>query len=96
VLSTLVFARAWKGMRGARLDEMRMLITCPETATLEKVEYDVHPLGRLILACSRFKDCPIRCSRHCAAQLDREDRERTDPEIICASADRTGPFRTVR
>lgn len=67
-----------------------MLVTCPETAALEQIEYDSHPLGRLILACTRYEVCPIRCSRRCAALLDREDRGRTDVEIICASADGTG------
>jgi hypothetical protein len=69
---------------------VRMLVTCPETGALEQIEYDDHPLGRLILQCSRFEDCSIECSRRCAALLDREDRPRTDVEIICASADGTG------
>jgi len=66
-----------------------MLVSCPETANLEQIDYDDHPLGRLILGCSRFAVCPIRCSRTCAAILDREDRGRTDVEIVCASADST-------
>jgi inorganic pyrophosphatase len=67
----------------------RMLVRCPETANLEEIAYDDHPLGRLILGCSRFEAGPIRCSRTCAAILDRTDRGRTDIEIVCASADST-------
>jgi hypothetical protein len=66
-----------------------LLVTCPETAHLEQIESDDHPLGRLILGCTRFEGQSIACSRSCAALLDRADRERTDPEIICASADHT-------
>ncbi len=67
-----------------------MLVSCPETDQLEQIEYDDHPLGRLILGCSRFEVGPIRCSRNCAAMLDRQDRGRTEVEVICASADGTG------
>lgn len=51
-----------------------MLVTCPETAHLERIDLDVHPLGILILDCSAFgsscPDCP-GCPRTCAARLDR-------------------------
>lgn len=53
-----------------------MLVTCPETAHLERIEYEDHPLGMLILACSRFEPgCAMRCQRTCAARLDRKRRE---------------------
>ena len=52
------------------------LVTCPETAHLEMIEYDDPPLGLLIVECSRF--CASRglaCPRTCAARLDRRARE---------------------
>ena len=51
------------------------LVTCPETAHLEEIEYDDHPLGMLIRACSRFAPpCAIGCERRCAMLLDRKRR----------------------
>jgi hypothetical protein len=48
------------------------LLTCPETAHLEMVEYQTHPFGMLIDACSRFRPpCEVNCARTCAARLDR-------------------------
>jgi hypothetical protein len=70
-----------------------MLVICPETAHLEQIECDDHPLGRLILGCTRFDGPSLACSRSCAALPDRADRERTEPEIICASADATALLR---
>ena len=56
------------------------LVTCPETAHLEMIDYDEHPLGVLINGCSRFRPaCDVRCTRTCAAYLDRRDR-RSDPQ----------------
>lgn len=53
-----------------------MLVTCPETAHLERIEYEDHPLGMLIVACSRFEPgCPLHCQRTCAARLDRKHRQ---------------------
>jgi len=53
-----------------------MLVTCPETAHLEQIDYDDHPLGMLIRACTRFEPaCAMRCQRTCAARLDRKSRE---------------------
>ncbi|MCA9680502.1 MAG: hypothetical protein H6709_07350 [Kofleriaceae bacterium] len=51
------------------------LITCPETAHLELIEYEQVPLGRLVQACSRFRPphC-VRCPRTCTARLDRRAR----------------------
>ena len=67
---------------------IRMLVTCPETAHLEEIRYDHHPLGMLVLSCSRFVPrCALTCPRTCAARLDRRDHARTEPEIIGASQD---------
>jgi len=52
-----------------------LLITCPETAHLELIEYQVHPLGLLVDACSRFRPAAsVDCPRTCAARLDRRDQ----------------------
>lgn len=67
-----------------------MTIACPENGEVEHIEVDPHPMGRLLLICSRYAGCPIDCSRRCTAMLDRGDRDRTDPDVICASADGTG------
>ncbi len=47
-----------------------MLVTCPESAHLEEIDFDVTPLGMLIRRCSAFRDC-VDCPRTCAARLDR-------------------------
>jgi hypothetical protein len=62
-----------------RLDGMRVmavkLITCPESAHLEQIEYMDTPLGLLIHRCSRFEPaCTVSCARECAARLDRKRR----------------------
>lgn len=49
-----------------------MLVTCPESAHLEKIEYEQGPLGMLIDSCSAFAGCPLTCPRTCAARLDRK------------------------
>lgn len=52
------------------------LITCPESAHLELIEYGEHPCGMLIEACSRFRPAgAVHCPRTCAARLDRRARE---------------------
>lgn len=49
-----------------------MLVTCPESAHLEEIEYEDDPLGMLIVRCSAFPPgCPMKCARTCAARLDR-------------------------
>ena len=49
-----------------------MFLTCPETAHLELVELERHPLGLLIESCSRFEPADrVDCPRTCAARLDR-------------------------
>ena len=55
------------------------LVTCPETAHLELIEHDNHPLGMLVRACTRY--CPawaVECPRTCAARLDRRDLQVVD------------------
>jgi hypothetical protein len=50
-------------------------VTCPETAHLETIELEHHPLGTLIAACSRFAPSGVpACSRRCAGLMDRRDR----------------------
>lgn len=61
------------------------LVTCPETAHLEAIDYVAHPLGILIEACSRFQPaCAVSCARTCAARLDRKERDRheTDEDTV--------------
>jgi hypothetical protein len=51
------------------------LVTCPDTAHLELIEYDESPCGMLILGCSTFRPpCQINCPRTCAARLDQQRR----------------------
>lgn len=49
---------------------MRKLITCPDTAHLEVIEYERTELGTLIAGCSRLSRCRLECGRVCAALLD--------------------------
>jgi hypothetical protein len=50
-----------------------ILLTCPESAHLEKIEYVDHPLGMLIVRCSAYPgDCPPACPRTCAKRLDQK------------------------
>jgi len=54
-------------------------VTCPETAHLELIDYEPHPLGMLISGCTRFAPgCPVDCPRSCAARFDRRDRHPPD------------------
>ncbi|HEX5058528.1 MAG TPA: hypothetical protein VFV99_04165 [Kofleriaceae bacterium] len=53
---------------------MYRLVTCPETAHLELIEYEETPVGKVIAACSRFRPaCAVGCPRTCAARMDRRD-----------------------
>ena len=55
---------------------MYRLVTCPETAHLELIEYDDTPVGKVIAACSRFRPaCAVGCPRTCAARMDRRDMD---------------------
>ena len=52
-----------------------MLVTCPESAHLEEIEYVDSPFGMLITRCTRFSpSCAVTCDRVCAARLDRKRR----------------------
>lgn len=52
-------------------------VTCPETAHLELLDLDHHPLGTLVNSCSRFlPGCELECTRSCAMLLDRRLRAR--------------------
>lgn len=54
-----------------------LLLTCPESAHLEKIDYDEHPLGMLVRGCSRFSPpCAVDCPRTCAARIDQRNRLR--------------------
>ena len=54
---------------------MYRLVTCPETAHLELIEYHDTSVGKLIVACSRFRPAHcVECPRTCAARLDRRDQ----------------------
>jgi len=65
----------------------RKRITCPETSTLELIDYEPTPLGVLIAGCSRFLPrCAVSCSRECAVRMDgrarrdrRADTQQEDP-----------------
>jgi hypothetical protein len=51
------------------------LVTCPESAHLELIDYADTPCGKLILGCSSFRPpCNVGCPRTCAALLDRRER----------------------
>lgn len=58
------------------------LVTCPESAHLERIVYEDSPLGMLIEACTGFQPgCPMNCPRTCAARLDRVDRSEEHLEL---------------
>jgi hypothetical protein len=50
------------------------LVTCPESAHLEQIEYEATPLGLLIVTCSKFQPGCVDCERTCAARLDQKHR----------------------
>jgi hypothetical protein len=63
---------------------MRCLcVTCPETAHLETLEVEHHPLGMLISGCSGWQSRGEEtCPRSCAALLDRRERSRCEPDEV--------------
>jgi len=66
-----------------------MLVTCPESAHLEKIDYVDTPLGMLIQRCSAFGgDCEPDCPRTCAARLDqkRHIKRFADGTVILATS----------
>lgn len=51
------------------------LVTCPESAHLELIEYEESPCGMLIVGCSVFRPpCAVDCARICAGRLDQRNR----------------------
>jgi hypothetical protein len=63
-------------------------VTCPESAHLEEIEYEDHPLGLLISSCSGFSPaCAVTCQRTCAARLDRRRRPSAGDEDAQLDAD---------
>jgi hypothetical protein len=56
----------------------RKLVTCPDSAHLEEIEYDETSCGMVITACSRYARGELRCARVCAARLDRRSRTTND------------------
>lgn len=71
----------------------RRLVTCPDTAHLELISYQEHPLGTLVDECSRFADGVPTCPRTCAERLDRRSRAQLglegDVEELLAVGDDT-------
>ncbi len=65
-----------------------LVLTCPETAHLEMIEYEEDALGMLVEACSRFRppQC-VQCPRSCAARLDRRDLGPGRAAEVSATAD---------
>lgn len=60
------------------------LVTCPETAHLELISYQEHPLGTLVDECSRFApSCVPTCPRTCAMRFDRKAHAvpELDPDV---------------
>ena len=58
-----------------------MLVTCPESAHLESIEYEDDDLGMLITSCTAFSPpCAVTCARTCAARLDRRRKACRAPE----------------
>ena len=74
----------------------RKLVTCPETAHLEQLDFDLHPLGILIHTCSRFApSCQVTCARTCAARMDRRARESSHPPTLAVSDENLDPTGVV-
>jgi hypothetical protein len=80
----------------------RKLITCPETAHLEQIEYEGSTDGFRVIACSRFAPCDrLACSRLCEirmnrrADAEREDRKACEPadgaRAVCAARQIASP-----
>ena len=59
----------------------RKLVTCPDSAHLEEIEYEETSCGMVITACSRYAHGEIRCARDCAARLDRRARTTTGEQV---------------
>ena len=62
------------------------LVTCPETAHLEMIEYEALPIGMLIIECTRSRPAGcLGCSRTCAARFDRRGREAGELALALAA-----------
>ena len=49
-----------------------MMVTCPESAHLETIDHEEHPLRMLIVKCTAYPgEHAPRCPRTCAARLDQ-------------------------
>lgn len=72
-----------------------MLVTCPETAHLEKIEYFLSPLGMLVKSCTRFPGCMMDCPRTCAARLDRRERDEPITDNVLLIGDDTRVIKLV-
>lgn len=67
---------------------MRLMhVTCPESAHLETLEVEHHPLGMLVGACTRDPDGEPACGRRCAALLDQKERSRRTAHTRLESED---------
>ena len=64
-------------------------VTCPESAHLERIAFDMHPsYGLLVYACTRFDPpCSVDGARECARRLDQ--RRARDSERLLAVGDDT-------
>ena len=69
------------------------LVTCPETAHLQQIDFDVHPLGMLIQGCTRFHPrTRLACARTCARLFDiraragHDDTDDDEPDPTCTSS----------
>lgn len=61
------------------------LVTCPESAHLESMEYEETDLGMLITSCTAYSPAgSVSCARICAARLDRRRRTR---DLVAIDAD---------
>jgi len=67
------------------------LLTCPESAHIEMIEHEAHPLGLLVVACSHFHPPDrVTCARTCAARMDRRRHLENDPTVTGDDHDTTG------
>lgn len=63
------------------------LVTCPETAHLEMIEYEESPVGMLLTSCSRFRPaCAVTCPRTCSSRFDRRGLSAVDPTVVNGAA----------
>ncbi len=63
---------------------MKKLVTCPESAHLEEIEYENTPYGIVIVRCSRLGEGET-CARECARRLDQRAAQRARTRIARGS-----------